>query len=342
MKVGGNSSLQEWFAKHPGSYSASSGNLKDKYTCSAAMKYLEELSRRSAEDIAKNGTGRVVVEGMQSGATTEEAKSPSRTKEEDFFNTWGKSKASPTNGTSAKPATPIALTPNSSRPTTPRVPSPALSSSSMTSSSNVAQHTPIVAVGEAPLTTSRTTSASIMKSGTATSGSLRTSKLGAQRTPAGASAGVAGKAKLGAKKANVTINFEEAERKAREEEERIKKLGYDSLKEAQEAEAAAARLATQQREQASTASTNRSAVSPSSSGFGATKPGHTRRESDTDRLGMGMKKLGFGQTMGMSGTDSAKQAEAARKAAERRAKGYDGQLSPQFLRCNTEFSFWRI
>jgi ADP-ribosylation factor GTPase-activating protein 2/3 len=39
---------------------------------------------------------------------------------------------------------------------------------------------------------------------------------------------------LGAKKAGVSINFEEAERKAKEEEERIAKLGYDRKKEEDE------------------------------------------------------------------------------------------------------------
>jgi ADP-ribosylation factor GTPase-activating protein 2/3 len=41
--------------------------------------------------------------------------------------------------------------------------------------------------------------------------------------------------KLGAKKAVGGINFEEAQRKAIEEEERVKRLGYDKIKEEEEA-----------------------------------------------------------------------------------------------------------
>ena len=43
--------------------------------------------------------------------------------------------------------------------------------------------------------------------------------------------------KLGAKKATTTINFEEAQRKALEEEERVKRLGYDKQREEEEARA---------------------------------------------------------------------------------------------------------
>jgi len=43
---------------------------------------------------------------------------------------------------------------------------------------------------------------------------------------------------------------------------------------------------------------------------------------------MGMRKLGFGQTIGVSGEESARQAEQAKRAAARKASGYDdGQFN---------------
>lgn len=106
--------------------------------------------------------------------------------------------------------------------------------------------------------------------------------LGAKKAP-----------KLGAKKVTAAdIDFDEAERKAREEAERIEKLGYDP--EAEQAEAdAKARTAT------ATSTTTVASPTPISpgraGGFGATGKTHERSSSDVERLGMGMGRLGFGQ-----------------------------------------------
>lgn len=96
---------------------------------------------------------------------------------------------------------------------------------------------------------------------------------------------------LGAKKvvASDGLDFEEAERKAREEAERIEKLGYDP--DAEQAEASTSK-------QASTTTTP-SIASPTPvsaqprASFGQTKP--ERSSKDMERLGMGMGRLGFGQ-----------------------------------------------
>lgn len=98
---------------------------------------------------------------------------------------------------------------------------------------------------------------------------------------------------LGAKKvvaADGGLDFEEAERKAREEAERIEKLGYDPDAEAAEA------AATTSKSKAAEASTIASPtpVSPPRGGFGSTaKP--ERSSQDMERLGMGVARLGFGQ-----------------------------------------------
>jgi ADP-ribosylation factor GTPase-activating protein 2/3 len=109
--------------------------------------------------------------------------------------------------------------------------------------------------------------------------------------------------KLGAKKlTGEVIDFDAAERKAKEEAERIAKLGYDP-----EAEEAAAKTTTATK----IADTNiiaPSPVSPGRAGFGSTQ-GRERTNSELERLGMGIGRLGFGQV------GSNKPAAAASKKA---------------------------
>lgn len=119
--------------------------------------------------------------------------------------------------------------------------------------------------------------------------------------------------KLGAKKvASDVIDFDEAEKRAKEEAERIEKLGYDP--DAEEAQAEA-------KKGAKTEASNVLApapASPSRGGFGATassaKAG--KSSSDVDRLGMGVARLGFGQV----GSSS--------KAAPQKAMGGFGSVGP--------------
>lgn len=96
---------------------------------------------------------------------------------------------------------------------------------------------------------------------------------------------------LGAKKVVATdggLDFEEAERKAREEAERIEKLGYDPDAEAAEA------AATTKSKAPEASIISPTPVSPPRGGFGSTaKP--ERSSQDVERLGMGVARLGFGQ-----------------------------------------------
>jgi ADP-ribosylation factor GTPase-activating protein 2/3 len=95
---------------------------------------------------------------------------------------------------------------------------------------------------------------------------------------------------LGAKKvvASDGLDFEEAERKAREEAERIEKLGYDP-----DAEAAEAAASTKSKAPESSIA-QPTPISPPRGGFGSTaKP--ERSSQDMERLGMGVARLGFGQ-----------------------------------------------
>ena len=85
------------------------------------------------------------------------------------------------------------------------------------------------------------------------------------------------------------IDFEEAEKKAKEEAERIEKLGYDP--EAEKAEEAAQKKATISEKTNIAAPTP---ISPPKAGYGS-NASHQRSPSEVERLGMGMNRLGFGQ-----------------------------------------------
>lgn len=90
---------------------------------------------------------------------------------------------------------------------------------------------------------------------------------------------------MGAKKATGGINFEEAQKKAKEEEERVKRLGYDKIKEEEEA-----RVVKQQQD------------------VGKGGNGEVRKEVGGKREVEGPKvvKLGFGQTAGGGVVESVK------------------------------------
>ncbi|KAH9810353.1 hypothetical protein DFH28DRAFT_1184351 [Melampsora americana] len=277
MKVAGNSSLQTFLSKHPGSYT-SSGDVKAKYSSKAADLYKEELKRRCLADEAQFGSGRVHFEGLSNASTVE---GNSTKKDDDFFESWDKPAA----------ATPAANSDYGSKPNSTVGGKP-------TSSSTASTQPRTVQSSSLRSNTSNSTLGTNAKS----KSTLGASKLGAT-----------GKVKLGAKKAGVTINFEEAEKKAKEEEERIKKLGYDSK-------------AEQINSTTESNSINNVIPKPiqnnSKSTSTTTTKANTNQGVEDERLGMGFRKLGFGQTFGMSGEESANLAEKQRKAAARAASGY--------------------
>lgn len=144
--------------------------------------------------------------------------------------------------------------------------------------------------------TPRTISSSSLRSATLNGpGSRPASKLGASRlnssssTTATSLAAAPKKAKLGglgAKKAAAPLDFAEAERRATEEAERIRQLGYDREKEKAEEERG--------RKEAEVAATK---VKANVKVTKAAAPVDTRPKGnaqDLERLGMGMKRLGFG------------------------------------------------
>ncbi|KAJ3773642.1 hypothetical protein FB446DRAFT_731967 [Lentinula raphanica] len=204
MKVGGNQSARDFFIKHGGQSLLNDADTKKKYSSRVAELYKEELAKRVREDTIKFPQG-IFVDGAETPVVSKESN------EDDFFESW------------SKPSTPKPSAPSTPRTSTPpiigRTPSPA---SAAPSSSAPA----------APVARTTTSSAA-----------ARSSKLGATRLNSAASIGSTAsgtkksKLGLGASKAAKPIDFEEAERKAREEAERVKQLGYDRQREAEEEKA---------------------------------------------------------------------------------------------------------
>jgi ADP-ribosylation factor GTPase-activating protein 2/3 len=105
--------------------------------------------------------------------------------------------------------------------------------------------------------------------------------------------------KLGAKKLTAdVIDFDEAEKKAKEEADRIAKLGYDP--EAEEDDIAKKNAKVE----SSSNIVSPTPVSPVRGGYGS---GHSREKSasEVERLGMGVARLGFGQIGGPKAAASA-------------------------------------
>lgn len=145
---------------------------------------------------------------------------------------------------------------------------------------------------------------------TATASKPKANILGAKKT------------KLGAKKVDSSaLDFDEAEKKAREEAERKERLGYDPNEETpaestiQAAQPAAATATIHQP----------TPVSPArAGGFGSTRGSRQRSDSEMERLGMGVRKLGFGQV----GGGMAKSGGSGAAAAPARGLGFGAMSKP--------------
>ncbi|CAG8375641.1 unnamed protein product [Penicillium salamii] len=263
MKVGGNESATKYFQSHGGSAALASKDTKMKYTCNAAVKYKEELKKRAALDAQQYPE--VVITDLPAGTPSDGPNTPAGDADDDFFSSWDKPSIKRPSNPPSRTGTP---------PVVSRTGSPLLNVGANANGSR--SKSPLSASEEksaspAPTAIRPTTAArKTTTSSTAKKGSL----LGAKKAP-----------KLGAKKVAAAdlIDFDEAERKAKEEAERIEKLGYDP--EAEQAEAEAKKAATVAAAVPIAAPTP---VSPAGKS-------HERNSSDVDRLGMGMNRLGFGQ-----------------------------------------------
>ncbi|OCK92504.1 ArfGap-domain-containing protein [Cenococcum geophilum 1.58] len=284
MKVGGNESATKYFQTHGGSAALASKDPKAKYTSNAATKYKEELSRRVAID-AKQYPEEVVITDIPETDSGDGTSTPGET-DDDFFSSWDKPTIKRPSNPPSRAGTPL----SGSRTASPFLNAPANGNGIARPKSPLSggpESTP------AAPPASRTTSSSAIRKTTTGTAPRKTNILGAKKT------------KLGAKKLTPTdsgLDFEAAERKAREEAERIEKLGYDPEAE-KAADAAAKKGKAASAETAGIVSPT--PVSPPRAGFGATKP--ERSSAEMERLGMGIGRLGFGQVGG------AKPATAPRK-----------------------------
>lgn len=199
--------------------------------------------------------GEVVVEGGDEPATPAET-------EDDFFSSWDKPSIKRPTPPPSRTATP---------PVIGRTSSPLVANAA--GGADIARtKSPLTSGGSTPATTppvSRTTTSSALRTkagGASAAGARRTGVLGAKKPQ-----------KLGAKKVTGgdALDFEEAEKKAKEEAERIAKLGYNPDDEVKDTKA-----------------------TPLSPVPAVSTTSHQRQSSDTERLGLQMGRLGFGQTAG--------------------------------------------
>ncbi|KAI6785313.1 ADP-ribosylation factor GTPase-activating protein-like protein [Emericellopsis cladophorae] len=284
MKVGGNESATKFFQQNGGTAALNSKDPKTKYQSNAATKYKDELKRRAARD-AQDFPGEVVIDG----ADAEAAGTPAGEPDDDFFSSWDKPAIK-------RPTPPI------SRTATPtgRTPSPFLNTNNgkdvTRSTSPLAKTESGEAAAARPAAGRITSSAALRKTGTA-GAPRKANVLGAKKVTS----------KLGAKKVTSDlIDFDEAEKKAKEEAERIEKLGYDPNAEEEKVDEG----------KGATPLTSPTSVSPSA----ATTSSHTRQKSnaEVERLGMSVGRLGFGQVGG---------GKAVAPAAKKNAGGF-GSVGP--------------
>ncbi|KJR80097.1 ADP-ribosylation factor GTPase-activating protein 2/3 [Sporothrix schenckii 1099-18] len=311
MKVGGNDSATKFFQQNGGSAALNSKDPKTKYQSNAATKYKEELKKRAARDAKEyvvvpdrwnlflmlTHTPRypdeVVINDIEvSDGTSTPAGEPA----DDFFSSWDKPAIK-------KPTPPVSRT--ATPPVVGRTPSPFLSAGANNAGARSASPLSGGSAGNddaAKPAANRITHSSALKK--TTTGPRKTSILGAKKTTS----------KLGVKKVTGdVIDFDEAEKKAKEEAERIEKLGYNPD---EEEDAAAALKSSSKSEIVSP-----TPVAPVRSGYGSASHSREKSASEMERLGMGIGRLGFGQVGGRPGA-------GASAAATKKNTGGFGSVGP--------------
>lgn len=205
----------------------------------------------------------VITDAVDDGSAT-----PAGEPDDDFFSSWDKPAIK-------KPTPPVSRT--ATPPVMGRTPSPFLNAGNGKDIARASSPLARNASSESKPASRITTSAALRKTG-GMGGPRKANVLGAKKTT-----------KLGVKKVTTdTIDFDEAERKAKEEADRIAKLGYDPDAEDNPATKAATGSGA--------AIISPTPVSPNKNSYSS----HTRQKSDAEveRLGMGMGRLGFGQIGG--------------------------------------------
>jgi ADP-ribosylation factor GTPase-activating protein 2/3 len=208
-----------------------------------------------------------------SNTSTDGSSTPAGEPEDDFFSSWDKPSIK-------RPTPPVSRT--ATPPVVGRTPSPFLNAGNANGNGNGIARTasPLANSDSAAPAASRITSSAALRKTATTGGPRKANVLGAKKT------------KLGAKKVTGdVIDFDAAEKKAKEEAERIEKLGYDP-----EAEAEATKKSVAPAKSDLPKIASPTPVSPGRGGYGTQT--RERSTSELERLGMGMGRLGFGQVGG--------------------------------------------
>ena len=272
--MGGNESATKFFQFNGGSAALKSKDAKIKYTSNAANKYKEELKRRAAKD-ALDYPDEVVITDDIAGTPADGTSTPAGEPADDFFSSWDKP-------TIKRPSNPPSRT--GTPPVVSRTASPFLTAGNANGAAagrkspsplaNAANEAENALPAPAAI---RTTSTAAIRKGPI--GAKKGGILGAKKTT-----------KLGAKKVGADeIDFEAAEKAAKEEADRIAKLGYDPEAEAADTKTKSASISAKE-----TPIIAPTPISPPTTGYG-NKQQHQRSPSEVERLGMGMGRLGFGQ-----------------------------------------------
>lgn len=236
--------------------------MRKSESCVLSKHRARELTERRYPD-------EVVITDVPAGTPGEDGSTPAREEEDDFFSSWDKPAIKRPSNPPSRVGTPSQTSRSASPFLTPGANSNGSRPKSPLSASEKQEPSPPAAVRTGSAVR-KTTTASGAKKGSILS-SKKTQKLGARKVGSGEG-----------------IDFEEAERKAKEEAERIERLGYDPN--AEEAESAS------KESTAATKIASPTPLSPSRPGFGATSSSsHERKSSDVDKVGKGIERLGFGQ-----------------------------------------------
>lgn len=276
MRVGGNHSARVFFSKNGGTRYLSPGtDAKEKYTSTTAQKYLAELKRRVAADIQNHPGDEAINFDTISAASSGDASAvypsagssgsntPANTSTDDFFSSWDRKKPTPP---VSRSQTPIS-----------RTSSPATAGSSTLPTANKPTNgVPIRTVNTARIVPGKAKPSSSILTGRKTaSSSILSSRSGNK--------------KVVAKKVNAAdVDFDEAERAAKEEEEHISKLGYNPNEVNSSVPSSGVNV-----KKLTTATAGLSLGATNISGTGFTTAPTASRNAKEERKPI---KLGFGQT----------------------------------------------
>lgn len=317
MKIGGNGPAFDFFSRNGGSsYLGPGTESKSKYTSSVARAYKEELTKRVQEDARGGPVGaRVAFPGLSLGSASAPTVNSTKAGDDDFFEDWDKP--------ASKPAAPPTKASSGALPgigaRRPVAAPVAAASATSTSAANNSGGSSGFSTPERSATPT-TTSSKTLNARTGAGAGARKGALGATKISSGGSVG-ASKKLGGVKKAAAPINFEEAERKAREEEAKAKALEEQALKEKEsfeqaEAMAKAAIQAASASQAAASASAANGSAKSDDKGAPQSPSKPIRSSQETERLGMGFGKLSLSAARVAAQQSQSKASSAAATSLE--------------------------